>query len=245
MNRARVAQEALVQELYEGQTGLFGRHYADERGRMTAALTAAPGVSAARRADVTTGYALGEGAERYEQRVIDDLIRAFEFERDEPWDRLQRYSDIVQRSGAIGGQSSVSRGFGASEGVGMATGIMSMIMGLASMCSRAIKDEIDGVNVDRILENVEKLPLAIWKYKDEIDAADHQPHIGPYAEDMVRLFGLGDGKTIFLMDAIGICLASIQALSERVKHLEEQILAGEITIPVDVVAEPELEKEAS
>jgi hypothetical protein len=239
--RMRGAQQALGGELGQYFSNLYGGEYARERGLMGQAAGLAPGVAGARRADITTGYGLGKGAEDYQQRLINEMIQRFEYQRDEPDVRLGRYSDIIQRSGAIPGTSQVNRGFGAAEAGGLGIGALGAVASLASaFCSRALKDEIDGVNVERILESVEKLPLAIWKYKDEIDAADHQPHIGPYAEDMQRLFGLGNGREIFLMDAIGICLGSIQALSGRVQQLEGQLselLPQVIEIPVEDLKE--------
>jgi hypothetical protein len=224
--RMRGAQQALGGELGQYYSNLYGGHYESERGRMTAAAGMQPGLSAARRADVTTGSMLGQGGEQYQQRLINEMIQRFEFGRDEEDMRLGRYSDIIQKSGAIPGTSTVNRGFGAGEGVGLGIGALGA---LAAFCSRTLKDEIDSeVNVDRILEGIEQLPIAIWKYKDEVDAFDHQPHLGPYAEDMARLFGLGNGREIFLMDAIGLLMGGVKALTSRVKELEAQLLPQEL-----------------
>ncbi len=227
--RMRGAQQALGGELGQYFSNLYGGHYESERGRMTAAAGMQPALSAARRSDVQMGSALGQGGEQYQQNLINEMIQRFEFGRDEEDIRLGKYSDIIQGSGAIPGQSSVSRGVGGAEIGGSIIGLLGALAPLMA-CSRALKDEIDPeVNVDRILEGIEKLPIAIWKYKDEIDdASEHRPHLGPYAEDMQRLFGLGNGREIFLMDAIGITLAGIQALTARVKELETQLLPQEL-----------------
>src|SRR5438093_22373 len=63
-----------------------------------------------------------------------------------------------------------------------------------------------------------------WRYKPETGLGT-QPHIGPYAEDFQAAFGVGDGVTINPIDAIGVCLAAIKALSKRVEELEAQLMA--------------------
>jgi hypothetical protein len=188
-------------------------------------------------------------AENYEQRLLNDLIQRFEYQRDEPAMRLGRYSDIVQKSGAIPGQSTVSRGFGGMDAAGLGIGLLGALgtigtggaaapvvaagAGAArSFCSKELKVEIDGVDSARMLDQIGLLPIHIWKYRPEVETDYTGEHIGPYAEDMQRLFGVGDGKTIFLMDMLGIAVSGIQALTSRVQELEKQV-AGE-GIPVEV-----------
>ena len=41
----------------------------------------------------------------------------------------------------------------------------------------------------------ELIDVDIWRYKEDFDqATDHDEHIGPYAEDVRDLFGVGNGK---------------------------------------------------
>ena len=46
-----------------------------------------------------------------------------------------------------------------------------------------------------VLEKVTALPVETWRYRDEIDPSGKR-HIGTYAEDFQRGFGLGDGKSL-------------------------------------------------
>ena len=62
--------------------------------------------------------------------------------------------------------------------------------------------------------------MASWRYKTEDESARH---IGPFAEDFQRLFGLGDGETISMVDAQGVALAAIQGLQERVAAKESEL----------------------
>ncbi len=65
-----------------------------------------------------------------------------------------------------------------------------------------------------------------WEYEpDAVGAAyltdNGGRHIGPMADQFKELFNLGDSsKTINLIDAFGVCLSAIKALSARVRELE-------------------------
>lgn len=87
-----------------------------------------------------------------------------------------------------------------------------------AFCSRDFKTDHEAVNENQILDNVIKLPVAKWTYT--IPGQPEGPHIGPYAEDFRELFGVGDGRTIAVVDMFGVMLASIKALNARVKELE-------------------------
>jgi hypothetical protein len=76
----------------------------------------------------------------------------------------------------------------------------------------------DPAPVSDVLPGIDALSIESWRYKPEIH--DTARHIGPYAEDWRATFGIGDGKTIHLLDALGICLKAIQELSAKVKSLE-------------------------
>lgn len=88
--------------------------------------------------------------------------------------------------------------------------------------SRTFKRDQTPISHAKILEGVEALDVERWVYRDEIkDKIDDQaPHIGPYAEDFQTLFGVGDGIHIHPIDAIGVCLSALKALTARVRELE-------------------------
>ena len=76
-------------------------------------------------------------------------------------------------------------------------------------------------STDDILERVAALPISTWSY-----GYDHPTvrHLGPMAQDFAAAFGLGHtDRRISTVDAVGVCLAAIQALHARVVTLEQQL----------------------
>jgi hypothetical protein len=88
--------------------------------------------------------------------------------------------------------------------------------------SRSIKTPDGSIDTAALLAAVAKLPVETWRYKAET-GLETRPHIGPYAEDFQAAFGVGDGVTINPIDAVGVCLAAIQALTQKVESLEAEL----------------------
>lgn len=65
-----------------------------------------------------------------------------------------------------------------------------------------------------VLPDIASLDLHRWAYK-----WDQTPHVGPYAEDWYARFG-GDGKSINLIDGLGVLLKAVQELTAKVEKLE-------------------------
>lgn len=100
-------------------------------------------------------------------------------------------------------------------------GAFGSLAGLAML--RSSKEfKYDDAPADSILEAVEKLPVRAWRYKPEAGMGEDR-HVGPYAEDFHELFGLGDGKSIPVVDAVGIGLAATKELALAVHLLEERV----------------------
>jgi len=76
------------------------------------------------------------------------------------------------------------------------------------------------VSSDRILDVIAELPVVTWRYKNEDESARH---IGPFAEDFERLFGLGNGKTISIVDAQGVVIAAVQGLQKRLAASKSEL----------------------
>ncbi|HXQ42531.1 MAG TPA: hypothetical protein VN821_14775 [Candidatus Udaeobacter sp.] len=93
---------------------------------------------------------------------------------------------------------------------------------LPPVSSRQLKTAERAVDVSSVLAGVAALPVDAWRYRPET-GLEQQIHIGPYAEDFRAAFGVGDGATISTIDAIGVCLAAIRALSEKVETLEAEL----------------------
>ena len=59
------------------------------------------------------------------------------------------------------------------------------------------------------LAGLRQLDVSTWRYKGE-----ETVHIGPMAQDMKRVFGVGDGKTIHLVDVMGILIAAAKEMAD-------------------------------
>jgi hypothetical protein len=81
--------------------------------------------------------------------------------------------------------------------------------------SKAVKEAKRPVSTPEMLAAMKDLPIERWKYIDR-----KEDHIGPYAEDFRERFGVGDGKTIDVIDAVGVLMASVKALAEEVDELK-------------------------
>jgi hypothetical protein len=80
---------------------------------------------------------------------------------------------------------------------------------------RSIKQHVESVDPERVLEKVSALPLSTWEYTDR----PGQRHMGPMAQDFRAAFGLGaDDRSISIVDASGVALASIQALNRKLER---------------------------
>lgn len=80
--------------------------------------------------------------------------------------------------------------------------------------SKKLKENITDVDA---LGAVRKMPVKGWKYKDGV--ADGGKHVGPIAEDFQKATGVGDGKTIDMISAIGVTMGAVQQLADKVDAL--------------------------
>ena len=99
---------------------------------------------------------------------------------------------------------------GLMSGIGTAAGL-----GLMAFSSKEYKE--NKRPADGALDAVNSMPVEQWKYKEGI--SDGGEHIGPYAEDFKNATGKGDGKTINLMDGIGITMKAVQELDQKLDRI--------------------------
>lgn len=81
-----------------------------------------------------------------------------------------------------------------------------------------------------VLDAVKKMPVEEWEYKAGEGDGGGKRHIGPYAEDFQKETGLGDGKTISIIDAVGVAIGATKELAEKVDALDAKI-SGEAPAP--------------
>lgn len=86
--------------------------------------------------------------------------------------------------------------------------------GAALISDENLKHDITKFDEDTILEKVADLDVGTWRYNEETGLSTGK-HIGPMAQEFQRVFGVGDGKSIALVDAIGVMLATQKALAKE------------------------------
>ena len=77
-----------------------------------------------------------------------------------------------------------------------------------------------------ILDAVRDMPVEEWEYKAGMGDGGGRKHIGPYAQDFAEATGLGDGKTISIIDALGVSLGAVQELADKVDRIEQATSGG-------------------
>lgn len=70
---------------------------------------------------------------------------------------------------------------------------------------------------------IDRMRVEKWKYKPGTPYTDGEEHIGTYAQDFARETGVGNGKTINVIDAIGVNMAATKELSKEVRSLRKQV----------------------
>ena len=88
-----------------------------------------------------------------------------------------------------------------------------------SISSREMKEILSTPDGAEILEKIESLPVAFWRY---LAGEDRHDHIGTFAEDFKEAFGLGDGATIHMGDLLGFVLVGLQELAKKVHDIRAE-----------------------
>lgn len=101
--------------------------------------------------------------------------------------------------------------------IGAMAGAAGTLAGFALMSSKDVKT--DKMPARGALKALDDMPVETWRYKKGYGDDGAGRHIGPYAQDFQRQTGSGDGKTIPVVDAIGVTMAAVKELSAKVDRL--------------------------
>lgn len=76
-----------------------------------------------------------------------------------------------------------------------------------------------------MLDAVRKMRADEWEYRPDAPLGDGggKRHVGTYAGDFRKATGLGDGKTIPAVDAVGVNLGAVKELDENQQKLEKRL----------------------
>jgi hypothetical protein len=256
-NRMNTAYDQLGRNIYEGEIGLRHGNYNMERGLQNQAAALAPGQMQAEQNVFTRSAGLGAGQEAFQGSQFADQQNRFNWNRDEQWQRLAR--EIAGYGSPIMESENMQTGATSSPGAAIGGGLLGLLGtiltggaaaapmaaaaaplsaasaaagGWGGWSSRALKHKIDEVDSEDVSRRFELLDVDIWRYREDFDqATDHDEHIGPYAEDVRDLFGVGNGQYINGMDMQGMAFAAIKGLTKRVRELEERL---EVVAPTDL-----------
>ena len=92
---------------------------------------------------------------------------------------------------------------------------MELLQKIIAACSHEFKENKQSIDYNETLEKLDSIPIEKWNYKGEMET-----HVSPYAEDFNEAFNLDGGQFIHHIDMFGVMMASIKALSAKVKELE-------------------------
>ena len=221
------ATRGLGDALSRNYANIYGANYNRERGFMQQGVGLSAQLGANRRADITTGTELGYGRDAYEQRLINDLVGKFNFQQQEPGQRLDDYTRRIYGGGVIPGISeSTGTMSGQNMGAAQWAGLGISALGLFTS-TRTAKEHVDWVDTEEALEMIRALPIALWRYLPErVDAdprLDRDLHMGAYAEDFKGIFKIGNGQTLTVVDLCGVALAAVKGAAERLAKLETRL----------------------
>lgn len=100
----------------------------------------------------------------------------------------------------------------------------SMGASLLMKCTEAAKDVQGHLNIGWAAEKVAALDLKVWKYKaGEGHGGETEIHVGPMAEQFHALTGLGDDKTISVIDMLGMMSAAFQFSIHQIRVLQQRV----------------------
>ncbi|MGP9790702.1 tail fiber domain-containing protein [Roseinatronobacter sp. NSM] len=110
-------------------------------------------------------------------------------------------------------QANQNQSAGIGQGIGMLAGAF-----MSSKDSKTNKKKSMGV-----LDAVKDMPVEEWEYKKGMGDGGGRKHIGPYAEDFAEKTGLGNGREISVIDAVGVNMGATKELAAQVDRIESKI----------------------
>ena len=190
------------------------QNYARERGYMQSAMGMAPQFAMQDYADISQLMGVGGMQQAQAQRELGADVEKFNFYQNLPQTKLDNYLRAVYGSPGMTTYTSGGGGGGGVDpyqlaGLGIAAAGM-------FMSDPEVKENVEPLDENEILGKIIDLPVSAWNY-----IGDDKRHIGPMADDFQESFGVGDGHTIAVQDAIGILMAGQKAIAKKLLEDDE------------------------
>jgi hypothetical protein len=97
-----------------------------------------------------------------------------------------------------------------------------MLPQLSFSSSKKLKKAHGDVDEKAAVRAIKKLGIQRWRYNKDA-SPDQAMHVGPYAEDFRKEMKIGDGKTISVIDAVGVTLAAVKGLAKSQDSLRRDV----------------------
>lgn len=103
----------------------------------------------------------------------------------------------------------------------------------SSVCDKNKKENFSEIDMELVLEKIEKLKIKKWNYRSQ---ANSIKHIGPTAQDFYALFGVGENNiSIATIDMDGVILTGIKAVNKRLINLSNLNSIDELKLKIDKI----------
>jgi hypothetical protein len=99
---------------------------------------------------------------------------------------------------------------------------------LTENSSQEAKTDFAELDPAGVLTRLAELPIQLWTYRQDRGRARH---VGPFAEDFHRLFGVGEPTHLAPGDQVGLALLAIQGLQREIQERDQQI--AELTVRLE------------
>jgi hypothetical protein len=124
--------------------------------------------------------------------------------------------------------------YSAENSANASSGFGSLMSGVGSLVSAFMPSD-ENVKTDKVpakgaLQAVKSMPIEEWTYKPGV--GDGGRHIGTYAQDFQAATGKGDGKSIPVVDAIGVTMGAVKELSDKVDQIAKSIIPDQQRKPL-------------
>lgn len=208
-----LASQAYLHQIGDTASNIINPAYQSGLDAMTKGLAVSPLIEQSALLPGQAASGVGAQQRAFEQASIDDMVKRFYSEQFLPLMIAQQVAGTAL--GFPGGTTISSQSGGETSPLQMGMGGASFLAALAPlmfMSDEGMKEDINPLDHHDVVEALDTLPLATWKYK-----GDETTHMGPMAQDFAEAFGVGDGKTIHLADVAGVLLSVGKQMIEEVR----------------------------